>query len=70
MHGRQLPVTTPLGIVIGFLLAFVSIHFRSFVPILFGMITFAGVLKLRVSEFGATVRSPAPILLFLSLLIL
>ena len=61
---RLIPVTTPLAIVLGFLLPSVFIHLRPFVPWLFGLMTFSGALKLRAAELGATVRSPAPILLF------
>jgi len=62
---RMLPVTTPLGIVLGLLLPSVFSHLRPFVPWLFGIMTFSGALKLRAREFGATIKSPSPILLFL-----
>lgn len=61
---RLIPVTTPFGILMGFLLPFVFINFRPFVPLLFGIITLAGALKLRAVELGATVKRPAAILLF------
>jgi predicted Na+-dependent transporter len=61
---RLIAVTTPLGIVLGFLLPSVFIHLRPFVAWLFGIMTFSGALKLRAGELGASVRSPAPILLF------
>jgi len=61
---RLIPVTTPLGVVLGFLLPGVFIHLRPFVPWLFGVMTFSGALKLRTAEFGETIRSPAPIILF------
>jgi len=61
---RIIPVTTPLGVVIGFLFPGFFIHLRPFVPLLFGIITFSGALKLTVSEFGKTIKSPSPILLF------
>jgi tagaturonate reductase len=59
-----IPVTTPLSIVIGILLPSVFIHLRPYVPWLFGVMTFSGALKLRAAEFGETIRSPAPILLY------
>ena len=61
---RLIPVTTPLGVIVGFLLPLVFMPLRPFVPYLFGIITFAGALKLRAKELGATVRKPMPILLF------
>ena len=61
---RMLPVTTPLGVILGLFLPSVFIHLRPFVPWLFGIMTFSGALKLRAAELGAAVRSPAPILLF------
>jgi predicted Na+-dependent transporter len=62
---RSLPVLTPLGVVLGCLLPGVFIHFRPFVPWLFGLMTLSGALRLRVTEFGSTIRSPLPILAFL-----
>jgi predicted Na+-dependent transporter len=61
---RLMPVLTPLGIALGFFLPGVFIHLRPFVPWLFGLITLSGALKLRVAEFGNTIRSPVPILAF------
>jgi len=61
---RMIPVTTPLGIVLGFLLSGVFIHLRPFVPLLFGVMTFSGALKLKASELGNVIRNPYPILLF------
>jgi predicted Na+-dependent transporter len=62
---RLMPVLTPLGVVLGCLLSGVFIHLRPFVPWLFGLMTLAGALRLRVAEFGSTIRSPFPILAFL-----
>jgi len=61
---RLMPVLTPLGIALGFLLPGVFIHLRPFVPWLFGLMTLSGALKLRVTEFGNTIRNPVPILAF------
>jgi len=61
---RLMPVLTPLGIMLGFLLSGVFIHLRPFVPWLFSLMTLAGALKLRVAEFGVVIRSPIPILVF------
>jgi tagaturonate reductase len=61
---RWIPVTTPLSIALGFLLPSFFIHLRPFVPWLFGIMTFSGLLKLKVTELGAAVKSPLPILLF------
>jgi tagaturonate reductase len=59
-----LPVTTPLSIVMGFLFSSFFSRLGPFVLLLFGIMTFSGALKLRVSEFGKTIRSPKPIILF------
>jgi len=61
---RLMPALTPLGIALGFLLPGVFIHLRPFVPWLFGLMTLAGALRLRVTEFGGALRSPIPILVF------
>jgi len=61
---RLMPVLTPLGIALGFLLPGVFIHLRPFVPFLFGLMTLAGALSLRVAEFSTTLRSPVLILTF------
>ena len=61
---RLMPALTPLGVALGFLFPAVFIHLRPFVPWLFGLMTLAGALKLRVTEFGDTIRSPVPILAF------
>jgi tagaturonate reductase len=60
---KLLPFFAPLGVALGFLLPGVFIQLRPFVVWIFGLITFSGSLKLRVVEFGRTVRSPLPILL-------
>ena len=61
---RLMPVLTPLGIALGFLLPGVFIHLRPLVPWLFGLMTLAGALRLRVTEFGGALRSPVLILTF------
>ena len=61
---RLIPLTTPLGIFLGLLLPFIFINLRPFAPFLFGVITFAGALKLRARELGDTVKKPITILLF------
>ena len=61
---RLMPVLTPMGILLGFLLPGIFIHLRPFVPWLFGLMTLAGALRLRVSELGGAIRSPIPIAAF------
>ena len=61
---QLMPVLTPLGIVLGIFFSGFFIHLRPFVPWLFGLITLSGALKLRVADFGATLRKPIPILAF------
>ena len=62
--GRLIPITTPMGIALGFFFPHIFIKLRPYVPWLFGMMTFSGALKLRASELTDAVRKPAPILLF------
>ena len=61
---RLIPITTPLAIVLGFFLSGIFINLRQFIPWIFGIITFSGALKLKVTELGAAVKTPVPILLF------
>lgn len=61
---RFIPVTTPLAIIIGFLIPDFFIFFRPYVMFLFGLMTFSGALKLKASELGEAIRSPVPILIF------
>jgi len=61
---RLMPLVVPSGVVLGFLLPGVFIHLRPFVPWLFGLFTLTGAMRLRVNEFGGTIRSPIPIIAF------
>ena len=61
---QLMPVLTPLGIALGFTLPGIFINLRPLVPWLFSVITFSGALKMKAAEFGKTMRSPLPILLF------
>jgi tagaturonate reductase len=61
---RMMPVLTPSGIVLGFLLPGIFINLRPFVPLLFGIMTLSGSLKLTIRELGQTIRSPLGIGLF------
>jgi len=62
--GRFIPITTPLAVALGFFFPFVFINMRPFVPLMFGLMTFSGALKLKVTELGNAVKSPLPIVLF------
>jgi tagaturonate reductase len=62
---RLMPILTPSGIAMGFLLSPVFIHLRPLVPWLFAFMTLAGALRLRARELLAAARKPAPILYFL-----
>ncbi|GHV43312.1 hypothetical protein AGMMS49546_24530 [Spirochaetia bacterium] len=62
---KLMPVLTPLGVVLGFLLPRAFIQLRPFIPWIFGIITLSGALRLKAREFGITIRSPLPILLSL-----
>ena len=59
-----MPVLTPLGVALGVVLPAFFLIFRPFMPWLFGTMTLAGALKLRVRELGKAASSPLPILLF------
>ena len=61
---RLMPLVAPLGAVLGFLLPGVFIHLRPFVPWLFGFFTLTGAMRLRVVEFGSTIRAPIPVIAF------
>jgi tagaturonate reductase len=61
---RMMPVLTPSGIVMGFLLPGIFIHLRPLVPLLFGIMTLSGSLKLTVRELGRAVRAPLGIGIF------
>ena len=61
---RVFPVLLSLGVVLGVAFPWVFIEIRPLVPWLFGTVTLAGALKLRVRELGAAVSSPLPIILF------
>jgi predicted Na+-dependent transporter len=62
---RLMPVLTPLGVLLGFVLPRVVIQLRPLIPWIFGIITLSGALKLKAREFGLTLRSPLPILVSL-----
>jgi len=61
-----MPVLTPISIALGFAFFGAFIHLRPYVSWLFGIMTFSGALKLRAAEFGATIRRPKAIFLFLA----
>jgi predicted Na+-dependent transporter len=61
---RLMPLITPLGILAGFLFPRIFIKLRPFVPLLFGIMTLSGALKLKLREFGETIKSPLGIGLF------
>jgi tagaturonate reductase len=68
---RLMPVLTPSGIVLGFLLPGVFVHLRPFVTLLFSIVTLSGALRLRVREIGQTLRDPLPVpLAFISIHVL
>ncbi|MDR1970853.1 MAG: hypothetical protein LBQ46_02925 [Treponema sp.] len=62
---RMMPVLTPLGVVLGFLLPRLFITLRPWIPWIFGIMTLSGALKLKVREIGLTLRFPLPIVLTL-----
>ncbi|MDR3249432.1 MAG: hypothetical protein LBT39_11675 [Treponema sp.] len=62
---KMMPVITPTGVVLGFLLPQVFIVLRPLIFWFFGIMTLSGALKLKAREFGLTLRNPLPILLTL-----
>jgi tagaturonate reductase len=61
---RFMPLITPLGILAGFLFPRIFIKLRPLVPLLFGIMTLSGSLKLKLREFGQTIKSPLGIGIF------
>jgi predicted Na+-dependent transporter len=61
---RLMPLLTPLGIVMGFLFPGVLIQVRPLVPLLFGIMTLSGALRLTIRDFSRTLKSPLGIGLF------
>jgi predicted Na+-dependent transporter len=59
---RLMPVLTPAGVVMGFLLPRFFIGFRPFIPWIFAVITLSGALKLRIRELGLALRHPLPMI--------
>jgi predicted Na+-dependent transporter len=62
---RFMPVLTPLGVALGFLLPQFFIVFRPFIPWIFAVMTLSGALKLRLRELGSALRRPVPMILAL-----
>jgi predicted Na+-dependent transporter len=58
-----MPVLTPLGVALGFLLPQVFIPLQPYIPWIFGVMTLSGALKLKAREFSLALRNPLPILL-------
>ena len=61
---RAIPLLTPMGVVMGVTLPWVFLGLRPFIPWIFGTITLAGALKLRVRELGKAVAAPHILFLF------
>jgi tagaturonate reductase len=62
---KLMPVLTPAGVVLGFLLPAFFIKLRPFIPWLFGLMTLSGAVKLKAREFSLVLREPLPIALAL-----
>jgi predicted Na+-dependent transporter len=62
---RMMPVLTPAGVALGFVLPRFFVALRPGIPWFFAVITLSGALKLRVRELGRTLRHPLPIILTL-----
>jgi predicted Na+-dependent transporter len=59
-----MPVLTPSGVILGFLLPMVFIKLRPFIPWLFSLMTLSEALKLQVKDLRRAVQEPLPILFF------
>jgi predicted Na+-dependent transporter len=60
---KLMPLLTPTGVALGFLLPRFFIVFRPFIPWIFAVMTLSGALKLRIRELGLALRHPFPIVL-------
>jgi predicted Na+-dependent transporter len=61
---RLMPLLTPTGILAGFLFPGILIRVRPFVPLLFGLMTLSGALRLTLRDFSRTLKKPLGIGLF------
>jgi len=62
---QLLPALFPFGIALGLVLPSVFSHLRPMVPWFFAVLTLSGALRLKITEFGRTVRAPLPIFFFM-----
>jgi predicted Na+-dependent transporter len=62
---QAMPLLPPLGFVLGLLLPQVFLVLRPYAAWLFGTMTLAGALRLRVRELGRAASTPRPFLLYL-----
>ncbi|MDR1307731.1 MAG: bile acid:sodium symporter [Treponema sp.] len=60
---KSMPILTPAGVALGFLLPGIFSALRPFVPWLFAVMTLSGAINLKVREFGLALRDPLPIVL-------
>jgi predicted Na+-dependent transporter len=60
---KLMPLLSPAGVALGFLLPRFFILFRPFIPWIFAVMTLSGALKLTIREFGMALRRPFPIIL-------
>lgn len=61
---RFMPVLTPAGVLVGFILPLVFIKLRPLIPWLFSMMTLSGALKLRLKDLVSAVADPFTLLIF------
>ncbi|MDR2630818.1 MAG: hypothetical protein LBC60_07835 [Spirochaetaceae bacterium] len=61
---RLMPLLIPSGVLAGILLPHVFIRLRPLVPLLFGVMTLSGAIKLRGRDLARAVTDPLPVLLF------
>ena len=60
----MMPVLTPTGVLLGFVLSSTFVLLKPLIPWLFALMTLSGSLKLRARDLGAAVANPLPVLAF------
>lgn len=61
---RLLPLLTPAGLALGLFFPSCFVILKPFTPLIFGIATLSGAIKMKVRDVGATVSRPAPFFLF------
>jgi len=62
---RKMAFLIPTGVVLGLVFPAIFIKIRPLVPLLFGILTFTGAMKLKARDLLLAVKNPVPVILFL-----